>query len=193
MRSDNTTGRQLLVPTDDGLPNIAERLTDIDMAVRAAIEGIVPEGDYDQAVNLHGYIKSIKAMCADWSRLIEQRFLECLHAHGADGQPDEIMVGTIRYYEGATKRVTPNDTPAILDAILNSAQGDCGKLAGCLARNPFKQATVRELIGDEKHAELFTTDYVPDLKTGKPRRGLKVVDTAFLKSISAAINDGPSD
>ena len=169
----------ILKPTEDGLPNIHLRLEQFDSAVRAAIETIKPTDEYDNALRLLDWITIVKAMTADWKKLIKLRVIEAMRAHGTDSKPDEIQVGDVRYYEGATKRVTPNDIPAILEAILNATGGDVAAMAECLSSSPFKQATVRDTIGEYQHADLFTTDYVPDLKTGKPKRDLQIVNEKF--------------
>ena len=169
----------LLEPTSDGLPNVQLRVEQFDSAVRAAIEAIDPAGDYDNIIRLHGWVKAMKAVLADAAKLTDAKFIESLHAHGTDGRPDEIQVGEIRYYEGATKRVTPNSNADVAEAVLESTGGDFGALAECLASQPWKHATVRDKIGEERYAQLFDTDYMQDLKTGKPKKGLKVVNTTF--------------
>jgi hypothetical protein len=180
-------------PTEDGLPNIGHTLADMDIAVRAAIDAIEPSGDYGRMVQLHGWAHTVKQYAGGWLDAAKERFVNCLRAHGTDERPDELQVGDVRFYEGATKTVKAIDNGLIAAAILDATGGDFGKLAECMASNPWKQGQVKTIIGDSKHAELFATEYIADLKTGKPKRGLKAVNTAFMRSVGRGPDEGSDD
>ena len=130
---------------------------------------------------LHSAAKSAQTKLRELVTLIEQSAIEHIEATGQD---IELNDGK-RWYVGNEKKIKPIDDTMILQAVLEASGGDVMKLTtgefGVLASSPWKHGAVKQLIGDTKFSELFTTTIVQSLETGKAAKVLKVADPAFLK------------
>ena len=98
-------------------------------------------------------------------------------------QCDLEISETERLYVGSTRVTKSIDDQEILMAILEAGNGNMELLTtgagGMLGSQPWKPGAVRELIGDEKFAQCFTTETKLDIKTGKPAKSIKVADSRF--------------
>jgi hypothetical protein len=159
---------------------VAQRMADLDRAVREAIASIDTEIDGDKMLAIWDTIAAIAARVREWKAQAEATFIATLIDHGNDQYPAEFVVGDVRYYVGTDKRTKPRDKVRVLEAILDKTAGDMKLAVEMLASDAFKPGAVRDLLGDESFDTLFETTTVDDLKTGKPRRGIHSVNTKFL-------------
>jgi hypothetical protein len=108
--------------------------------------------------------------------LIEESIIEHMDTTGEDIELEDGK----RWYIGTERKTKAIDDSAVLLAIVQASQGDISKLTtgkdGVLAANPWKNAAVRSLIGEDKFCELFTTTTTACLETGKAIRILKTAD-----------------
>jgi hypothetical protein len=162
------------------VPGLKQSLSQIDLAVRTAIEGIYEQNPISEMVELHAYIGLIKKMVKQWDELAEKKFVAVLIAHGGPEGPAEVNVGNLRYYVGTEKKVTPRDNADVLEALLLASNGDVSTVVEALRSDPWKPSQVRQIVGEAKHRKLFRTSFASDLRTGKPRKGLRCIDTRFL-------------
>jgi len=120
-----------------------------------------------QVLRLRNILKDlVKVFDAD----LDKSLFEWLQANG------ELEVGEIRYYVGNEKKTKCKDRQATLEALLESTDGDVSGLTDALVKEPFKQGSVRGIVGHNRHAELFETEKVEDTKTGKPKKSVKSID-----------------
>ena len=135
----------------------------------------------EQLRELHGAAKAAQVRLRALITLIE---LSCIEHIEATGKDIELEDGK-RWYIGNDKRVKAIDDTMILQAILEASGGDVMKLTtgefGVLASSPWKNGAVKNLIGQAKFDQLFTTSVVKSLETGAVVKVLKVADPAFLK------------
>lgn len=90
----------------------------------------------------------------------------------------EIEEGEKRWYVGTVTKRSCKDVNETVRTILESDGPDA--LVRALSTSCFRPATAMEILGP-RAAEFFTTETVPDLKTGKPRKALKGVPIALGK------------
>ena len=119
--------------------------------------------------DLHTRAAEIKRDAQRLIDAIEAAAFDHIVATGTDIQLSE----TARWTIGKDKKVKSLDDTAILHAILEATQGDVERLTtganGVLGSQPWKPATVKQIIGAERFEELFRTEYSEQLR-------LKVVD-----------------
>lgn len=105
---------------------------------------------------------------------VEKLMIDHINANG------DIEVGPVRYYVGNTKKVKAIDNSQVLNALYEKLAGDEEQVCLCMSSNPWKPGGIKKLLDDEKKFdELFTTTTVDDLKTGKPKKGLKRIDSRY--------------
>lgn len=163
------------------VPGLSQSLNQIDLAVRSAVDSVELLDPIERIIALHAHVCVLKKMAKEWSELAEKKFVSVLIAHGGEDGPAEVNVGDLRFYVGTEKKVTPKDNGAVLESLLTASNGDVSTVVQALSSNPWKQGQVRQIVGDAEHNELFHTALVADLKTGKPRKGLRCVDTRFIR------------
>lgn len=95
----------------------------------------------------------------------------------------EIECGDIRWYVGPEKKTDCYDQEETLRALLET--GGVDGVAACLASGAFKPGACRKVLGDQWEDYFLTTEK-PDLKTGKPKHGLRSVDKRFLPPVGEA-------
>lgn len=118
------------------------------------------------------YIEAMKALKA----IFDAKMVDWIEANG------DITIGPIRYYVGNTKTVKTKVPPwSIVNGCLDQAFGDLEYVLNSLASSNWcRHGEVRKLCPD-KYNDWFETTSVKDIKTGKPKRGLKRVDSTYLK------------
>lgn len=112
-----------------------------------------------------------------------QRLIDAIEAAAFDHivatQQDIQLSETARWTIGKDKKVKSIDDTAILHAILHATQGDVERLTtganGVLGSQPWKPATVKQIIGEEEFNRLFKTEYSEQLR-------LKVIDDNSMMS-----------
>jgi len=127
----------------------------------------------EKIVTLLNHCDRLKQVARELNKLAEEAAILVINQHG------DIVVGDIRYYVGTEKKTECTDIVATLDALLAHAAGDLGTFAGFLASDAIKPGAAKAALGAE--TPLFKTEAVPDLKTGKPKKGLQKLNTTFLK------------
>ena len=128
------------------------------------------EGERSEVLrDLHARAAEIKRDAQRLIDAIEAAAFDHIVATGQDIQLSE----TARWTIGKDKKVKSLDDTAILHAILEATQGDVARLTtganGVLGSQPWKPATVKQIIGAEAFERLFKTEYSEQLR-------LKVVD-----------------
>lgn len=97
----------------------------------------------------------------------------------------EQTIGDKRYYVGTEKTYKPRSLPEALTVLFDAAAGDFDGLAACLSSNALKHGAIRGLLDKAGMADRFDAMFIveerPDVKTGKPKRGLKVARTDGLE------------
>lgn len=66
-----------------------------------------------------------------------------------------LTVGSVRYRAGVETAWKCRDNYAVMRAVFEASGGDEEKVADVMASGAWKQGSIRKLVGDEKHAELF--------------------------------------
>ena len=108
---------------------------------------------------------------------IRDAIIEVIKATGIE---PETMDGK-RLYVGNKKKTKCRDLYAALDAILEATNGDLEAVAEALSTNAIKPGHAKTLLG-EKWGEHFDVTEELDLKTGKPKKELKLADGRYIRS-----------
>lgn len=148
----------------------------LDIRVNQLIQGINKDTPKEEVALLHGMIEELKRAAGEWLKSAKEAVLEYIEENG------EFEVGGQEYSGKRNRTVKCVDTQGTIGHILDHSNGDESTLANMLGANPFKQGSVRSLIGDEDHSNCFETKWDKTLcvKTGKPKKHLQVADTKFL-------------
>ena len=116
------------------------------------------------------YIARLREVVAE----IEEAAIEHIEATGEDIS----LENGLRWYVGVERKTTARCDDEVLKAILNASGGDVSRLTtgvdGVLVSSPWKNGTVRQLVGDETFDRLFATKTTCSLETGKAKRVLKM-------------------
>lgn len=147
-------------------------LASTDHALTLIESGQATREEILQAMDFIALLKEATKLLA--SRM-EQASIEWISQNG------EITNGDLRYYIGSNREYRCNNPTDALDKLLNAAGGDLSMVAGCLSAAAWKPGATRTALGEEAFKELFESRTTLDLKTGKPKLGLKKIDTKFLK------------
>jgi hypothetical protein len=132
--------------------------------------------DDEALLNYMGF-KAMKKLVAEWSRPMDEALIEYMERNNRSSLPiDEQR----RFYIGEGKKISCRSLMAAAEAVLSATGGDLEAFTEMLAKNAFKQGAVRALVGDEKHAELFKTEVVKDVKTGAAKKKLALADERFV-------------
>ena len=132
------------------------------------------ESPVGEIVLKHGRIQDAKRYIKAWEAQFEAAMIEWIDANG------DFEINGVRYYVGPEKKVKCIHLKAALEALMEKCGGDWDVFVGCLSSNALKPGAAREVFGAEFDTHFATTTET-DLKTGKPAKGLHVVDTKFLK------------
>jgi len=130
----------------------------------------------EKVISVLGHVDRLKQLTRELNKLAEDAAILVINTHG------DITVGDIRYYVGTEKKTECTDVVATLDALLAHSAGDLATFATFLSSDAIKPGAAKAALGDD--SPLFKTTTVPDLKTGKPKRGLVKLNTQFTKSRS---------
>jgi len=128
----------------------------------------------DQLLYAINAVKIVKRQAAEYLEKLEPLMIDYINEHG------EFSVGDIRYYVGNETKIKCNSPKATLEKLFEVTEGDFDRVAACLASGAFKPAAAREVLGAEFGSQ-FTTTVETDLKTGKPVKGLKEVNSKFIR------------
>jgi hypothetical protein len=132
----------------------------------------------DIVLELLDRMEVIQQRAKQAKEVIEQAVVEWIEVNG------EIEMGDIRWYVGeykTTKCTNVAEFLAIIQTVLEDQPDD---IAAIMTSQPFKHGATRSLL--EKlnlsgvYDEHFVTESRPNLKTGKPRKGLHKVNEHFL-------------
>ena len=131
--------------------------------------------DHDEAAELINDIAVAKAKFREISEILKAAELEAVDSVG------EVVIGDKRYYVG-TKTITrqTGETDEICGLIAETGH----PIGECLVKQPFKPATVREIIGNDDWGQMFEVETQDDVKTGKPKREVRGADRKFTKAIT---------
>lgn len=120
-------------------------------------------------------LAAMKQAMKELGHRIETALIQWINDNG------EIECGDIRYYVGTESVTKCNDLGQAVQAILRAVGGDVDLFVSCLSSGALKPGASRAMLGDDAFASHFTTIKLEDLKTGKPRKGLKQTNTKFIK------------
>ena len=162
--------------TSDITPDIGITLAEAETRIINTIDDLDADDALDNIVALHAYCARLKELAKNCAAAAEAKFVEMLEAQDTD-----IQVGDVRYYVGTKKTTKCQDKAGTIIALLEQTSGDFGDVAECLSSQPFKHGTVKGKIDEQTFDQLFTVEEQQDLKEGKPKRGLQVVNTRFIK------------
>lgn len=142
-----------------------------EQCIAKLISGIAAKDDVLDALEVRKRLAEVsRALC----KAVEESAIAWLQANG------EIECGEIRYYAGIEKKTTCTNPKAATVAVLDAAGGDTDKFTECLASGAFKPGACKQLLGEQRFAELFKTEAVPDLKTGRAKTVLVAANPNFL-------------
>jgi hypothetical protein len=130
----------------------------------------------EQAVTTIGVIDAMERRLKELKSEWKEKLIDYIDRNG------DIEIGEIRLYVGIEKDVTPKNDAELYAALLAHEGGDEAAVREkYFSSNWCKQGQIKKDLGDARHAELFETVEKKDLKTGKPKRGVKAVDPKFIR------------
>ena len=127
----------------------------------------------EEAARLVDLIDAMKRRLREVNDQCNRTLMEYIKKNG------DLEVGESRYYVGSEKRVKCRGNEATTKAIVEATDGDISSLAAALCSDPWKHGHVRTVLGNDKFDELFLTEAVEDVKTGKPRKVLKKANDKY--------------
>ena len=134
------------------------------------------DADSDRAEVLQAIdaIALLKSRVKELSLLFNCNLLDWLQANG------DLEHDTKRWYVGTARSTQCRDKMSTLNALFNLCNGDMGRVCEYLASSPFKHGSIKDLMDDEtmyrKHFEIIEQQ---DVKTGKPKKTVQVVDNRY--------------
>jgi hypothetical protein len=128
----------------------------------------------DDVLRAMAQVQHCKHAVAALHQRMEAAVIQWIQTNG------DLEEGDNRYYVGTEKRTKCVDVKATLTKLLDVTGGDLDAVMACLSTGAFKPAATLEVLGDDGR-DLFTTEVVQDLKTGKPKRALKAANKRFTK------------
>jgi|13_taG_2_1085334.scaffolds.fasta_scaffold90657_2 hypothetical protein len=142
--------------------------------LNGAILAINDESDAANVCEALDLIDVYKRAIREADRLLKEQLIDWINANG------ELTIGEKRYYVGNTKKTKPVNLERLCEAAITHAEGDFGAFAEALSANAFKPGACKALLGDE-WGQHFIVEVVDDVKTGKPKKDIKVIDERFTK------------
>jgi hypothetical protein len=139
----------------------------------AEVEDLAEGDSLDRALDLFHRVEIVASMVREIKSKCAEQLAKWIEKNG------EITMGDVRYYVGTTKSHKPHDLRYALHRTLEAVGGDLDALADALSSDAFKAGHAKKILG-EHFDEVFATTEKLDLRTGKPARELKVVNTKFL-------------
>lgn len=141
--------------------------------LEASVFDLSTQDDVNTALDLLHRAQLAASRARDIKSLCEGKLAEWIDKNG------EINLGEVRYYVGTTKTHKPKDIRGAVADLLDACHGDLDAFCDLLSSNPFKCGEVKKALQD-KFEQSFLTEFKLDLRTGKPARELKQVNTRFL-------------
>jgi len=136
--------------------------------------GIDETSKAEDVLALLDTLEAFKTRLKEIDAAFKEQMIDWINANG------DLVIGTKRYYVGSTKRTKPADNEALAIAAVTACEGDFAAFAEVLSANAFKPGACKHLLGDE-WGQHFTVETVDDIKTGKPKKSVQMIDTKFLK------------
>ncbi len=87
----------------------------------------------------------------------------------------------IRYFMGTKKRTTCRSKEGAASALLDATGGDLTGFCDVLSSMPYKYGAFKAIVGEAAFTEHFAVETVDDIKTGKPIREVKKIDSRYTK------------
>lgn len=142
--------------------------------LNGAVLAINDESDAAKVCEAIDLIDHYKRAIREADKLLKEQLIDWIGRNG------ELTIGDKRYYVGYTKKTKPVNMERLCEAAITHAAGDFGTFAEALSANAFKPGACKALLGDEWDQH-FYTETLDDVKTGKPKKDVKVIDERFTK------------
>ncbi len=139
------------------------------------IAGVDDTMPLEQVMQVYERIQVVKAIVRELNAGMNQVLADWINTNG------DFCVGDKRYYVGATRTTKVRDKRQAVQVLLEATAGDLDSLADLLGSQPFKHGSCKQHLTEDQYDDLFEVVESKDIKTGKPKKGLQVLDTRFLK------------
>ena len=144
-------------------------------ALQRRIEALPTRTDAEEALDLMAQVERFKALGRQLHQQLEASLIQFIEANG------DIEVGEKRWYVGTDKSYKRKaDIEDAVQALLEVTGGDLQAFCALLSSGALKPAACRTVLGD-RFTDLFETVVEKDLKTGAPKKAVKVFDARFAK------------
>lgn len=147
-----------------------------------SLQNLLANGDESSPADFVSLIldhrDSIKALVKSLDQGVDAFLFQWLQRN------QSLTIGEIRYYIGNKSVTKPTQKPQeIFNSLLETLGRDV--TAECLASSAWKHGTIKKALADVGNSELFdqmfATEIVQDIATGKPAKEIKKVNTSFIK------------
>ncbi len=125
-------------------------------------------------------VEGLKAVVKEIDRLWKEQFTDWLKEH-KEGLTVDMGGHEIRYFMGTKKRTTCRSKEGAASALLDATGGDLTGFCDVLSSMPYKYGAFKAIVGEAAFAEHFAVETVDDIKTGKPIREVKRIDSRYGK------------
>lgn len=132
------------------------------------------ETDAEYVCEVIDRIDQAKRMMKELDATLKESLIDWINRNG------EINIGTKRYYVGTSKKTKARDMTRLCEAAITEAGGDFDAFAEVLSANAFKPGACKALLGD-KWGQHFAVEIDQDVKTGKAKKSVQVIDEKFIK------------
>lgn len=148
----------------------------VDVHLRPIEKGVgllIQDMSIDRLVALQGYLAAVDKRVASMKELAREAMVAFLEESGP------VQVGGVIYKAGAEPETKCTN---VEDAVREILATDLDQLLSCLSAGAktLRPATCKELMGEEFYQKHFTTTWKKDVRTGKTRKKVKVVDPKYL-------------
>ena len=148
----------------------------LELSLLNVIDSLDPDTDVERTLEVDSFVKTLKDRMKFIGEEMDRKKLEMVERHKGD-----LQVGDMRYYVGATKKHVNLNKEDTYYRVMDLFGGDIMQVLDVMTSQPWKYGAIKTMLGEDVANELFETTTVKDVKTGKPKRTVKVVDTNFVK------------
>lgn len=140
------------------------------LAIRVAS---IPDLRVEDVLDVMNQVEIFQRKARELRQQCEEQVKDYILEHG------EIEVGDKRWYVGVDRKHKPAlPMPELVALLMEETGGDFDRFCELLASDALKPGACKKVLG-ERFDEAFETKTVTDLKTGEPRKSVRVFDKRF--------------
>lgn len=134
------------------------------------VEDIHPGTPEADVRRIYGAVLDLLKIAKEIRADADEAMVKWLQAHG-----NKLELGPgLELIASKDKTIKPRNLAAVTEAVLEATGGDVDAMVKLLSSDPFKQGSVKQVVGEDRHGELFKTVW-------KDKVSVKQINTDFVK------------